>query len=128
MTTLFQIQLGRLVPVPRQPLSQEKMIEEWVAGDPGLLGVEALVIGRQVLTAHGKFIDLLAMDRTGGLIIIELKKDRTARDIVAQVLDYGSWVRTLTTPAVYELAERYLKRQLAPAFQERFGESVPERL
>lgn len=126
MTTLFRVQNGQLVRAERRALSQERMIEDWVAADPSLLGLDAIIIGRQVATDHGKFIDLLALDRSGGLVIIELKKDRTPRDIVAQILDYATWVRTLTTPAVYELAERYLPARLAATFQERFGERIPE--
>jgi hypothetical protein len=81
-----------------------------------------------VPTDHGKFIDLLAMDATGGLIIIELKKDRTPREIVAQVLDYASWVRSLSTLEVYERAEKYLSARLVTAFRERFDQGIPEQL
>ncbi|HEX8669179.1 MAG TPA: hypothetical protein VF727_12500 [Allosphingosinicella sp.] len=128
MTSLFKVQNGRLIRAERGALSEERLIETWVAEDPALLGLDAMIIGRQVATDHGKYIDLLALDRGGGVIIIELKKDRTPRDIVAQVLDYASWVRTLTTPAIYELAERHLGARLAAAFQEHFGERIPERL
>lgn len=128
MTSLYSISDGKLRPAVRRALSNEKLIEDWVEADPSLLGLDAMIIGRQVPTDHGKFIDLLAMDATGGLIIIELKKDRTPREIVAQVLDYASWVRTLTTPEVYERAEKYLGTRLVTAFRERFGEGIPERL
>lgn len=128
MTTLYSISAGKLKPATRRALSNESLIEDWVEADPGLLGLDAMIIGRQVPTDHGKFIDLLALDATGGLIIIELKKDRTPRDIVAQVLDYASWVRTLTTPEVYDRAEKYLGARLVTAFRERFGEGIPERL
>ncbi len=128
MTSLYAIVDGKLRPAIRRALSKESMIEDWVVADPALLGLNALVIGRQVPTDHGKFIDLLMLDATGGLIIVELKKDRTPREIVAQVLDYASWVRTLTTPEIYERAERYLGARLVTAFRERFGEGIPERL
>lgn len=94
MSNLFKVENGKLVKAQTRALSKESLIEEWVANDPGLLGLDAIVIGRQVPTDHGKYLDLLALDRTGGLIIIELKKNKTPRDVVAQVLDYGSWVRT----------------------------------
>jgi hypothetical protein len=90
--------------------------------------LDALIIGRQVPTDHGKFIDLLAMDATGALVIIELKKDRTPREIVAQVLDYASWVRTLTTPEIYERAEKFLNKRLVTAYREHFGEAIPDQL
>lgn len=128
MTSLYAIADGKLRPAVRRALSKESMIEDWVAADPALLGLDALVIGRQVPTDHGKFIDLLAIDTTGALIIIELKKDRTPREIVAQVLDYASWVRTLTTPQIYERAEKYLGTRLVTAFRERFVDAIPERL
>lgn len=128
MTSLYQIQNGKLQPATRRALAKEEMIEGWVAANPALVGIDAMIIGRQVPTGHGKFIDLLAMDASGGLIIIELKKDRTPREIVAQVLDYASWVRTLTTPEIYERAEKHLNARLVTAFRERFGEIIPERL
>ena len=128
MTSLYAISDNQLRPATRRPLSNESLIENWVEADPSLLGLDAIIIGRQVPTDHGKFIDLLAMDASGGLVIVELKKDRTPREIVAQVLDYASWVRTLTTPEVYERAEKYLDKRLATAFREKFGEPIPERL
>lgn len=128
MTALFGIVSGKLQPATRKILNKESLIEDWVEADPSLLGLDALIVGRQVPTDHGKFIDLMAMDATGSLIIIELKKDRTPREIVAQVLDYASWVRTLSTPEIYKWAETYLKTRLATAFREKFGEAIPDQL
>lgn len=54
-----------------------------------------MVVGRQVTTAFGKLIDLLAVDAEGNLTVVELKRDRTPREVVAQVLDYASWVEVL---------------------------------
>lgn len=128
MTTLFRVENGKLVKATSRPLSRESMIEDWVTDDPGLLGLDAIIIGRQVVTDQGKYIDLLALDRSGGLIIIELKKDRTSREIVAQVLDYASWVRTLTTPQIYQLAEQYHEQRLSAIYQDHFDDRIPERL
>jgi len=129
MTTLFKVQDGKLRKAQPKPLSRESLIEDWVAENPALLGLDAIIIGRQVPTAHGKYIDLLALDRSGGVIVIELKKDRTPREIVAQVLDYASWVRTLLTPAIYELAQRHHGGQrLSAVYEAHFGDRIPERL
>lgn len=128
MTSLFHIENGLLVKAKSSALSRESLIEDWVANDPGLLGLDAMIIGRQVPTDQGKYIDLLALDRTGGLVIVELKKDRTPRDIVAQVLDYASWVRPLSTPQIYEIAERFTAKRLTTAYQDNFGERIPEQL
>lgn len=64
------------------------MIEGWIARQPDLLGLDLLMIGRQVNTEFGGRIDLLRIDPDGNLVIIELKRDRTPREIIAQVLDY----------------------------------------
>lgn len=61
-------------------------------------------------------------------VLAKLKRDRTLREIIAQVLDYASWVQSLTAPQIYERAQNYLGRGLASVFSERFGASPPERL
>jgi hypothetical protein len=128
VTNLFSINGVTLIPVTRKPLAAEKQLEEWIAQDPRALGLDILVIGRQVNTPHGGFIDLLGLDRDGNLSVIELKKDKTPRDVVAQALDYGSWVRTLEAREIEDLALDYLKRPVGNSFLEFFGEPLPEAL
>ncbi|WP_020591506.1 endonuclease NucS domain-containing protein [Kiloniella laminariae] len=127
MTRLYQINGATLTPAKRKPLDLETKIEAWVADDLTLIGVDGFVIGRQIATDHGKFIDVLAMDEGGNLVIIELKRDRSPRDIVAQVLDYASWVRRLSTGDVHALALS-LDLSLAKAYREKFGTSLPQTL
>ena len=128
MTRLFSIQQDRLVETRRKPLDVEDKIERWVAEDLSLIGVDGLVIGRQVETDHGKRIDILAIDSDGNLSIIELKRDRSPRDIVAQVLDYASWVCRLTTNDIHKLTLAKAGRPLADLYREKFGKSLPETL
>ena len=45
-------------------------------------GTDLLIIGRQVPTGFGGFIDLLALDAEGRVHVLELKRDRTPRDVV----------------------------------------------
>ena len=128
MTTLYKISDEGLVPVQRKMLANEEMLEGWIAEDPKIVGLEVLVIGRQVVTDHKGRIDILAIDREGDLIIIELKRDRTPREVVAQVLDYASWVAGLTTKRIHEIGMEKLGKQLQTAFNERFDISLPETL
>ena len=76
--------------VPSGKLDDESRLEELVKNDPNLLGQSILIIGQQVRTASGNRLDLLGMDAEGDLHIIELKRDRTPRDVIAQALDYAS--------------------------------------
>src|SRR5687767_4928764 len=107
MTSMWHVRQGRLEPIERIRLDDEQRLEDWLEADPGLLGMDLMIIGRQIVTDHGGRIDLLAIDRSGDMNVIELKRDRTPREIVAQVLDYASWVATLTTKRVHELAIAY---------------------
>jgi hypothetical protein len=55
------------------------------------------------------------------LVILELKRDKTPRDIVAQILDYGSWIEQLDAQEIQEIAEDYLGNQsLEAVFCEKF--------
>ena len=128
MTSLFEIQGTQLVAVPRKKLANEQMLEEWIAKDPRLIGLDILVLARQVITESGGRIDILGIDREGDLAIVELKRDRTPRDIVAQVLDYASWVRGLTTKQVHQIAAENLHGPLGELFKQAFGMDLPDRL
>jgi hypothetical protein len=87
-----------------------------------------MVIGRQVTTPHRGRIDLLALDVTGAVIVLELKRDKTDREVVSQVLDYASWVSELEYADLATIYSRYQKSEqsLEDAFQAYFGVSIPD--
>lgn len=119
--------LSRITPTA---VGLESQLENYIESDPAMLGEGLLIIGRQVLTAHGGFIDLLAVDETGAVHVIELKRDKTPRDVTAQALDYGSWVATLGRAEIIDIFTVYKKGTIAfeEAFAEQFGETPPEEL
>jgi hypothetical protein len=78
-----------------EPLDKEKRFEDILDQDISIVSPNWMIIGRQVFTGYGSCIDLLAIDRDGNLVIIELKKDKTPREVIAQLLDYASWVKEL---------------------------------
>ena len=86
---------SKLTEVNFEPMAVEARLEDIIEANIAIAAPHLMIIGRQVRTAFDKVIDLLAMDIEGNLAIIELKRDKTYRDIVSQVLDYGSWVRAL---------------------------------
>ena len=55
----------RPVPVSFEPMESESRLEDLLAQDIGVADPNLLLIGRQVPTAHGKFIDLLAEGQFG---------------------------------------------------------------
>lgn len=123
---LWTVSDGELVEVHKAKLDYEDRLEDWIEQDPSALGTELLLVGRQVSTEFGGRIDLLGIDREGNLIILELKRDRTPREVIAQVLDYASWVRQLTYTDLEVIASDYLSKSLSIAFGEAFDEAIPE--
>jgi hypothetical protein len=125
---LWSIAGDELRTIHRTVLDYEERLEDWIAKEPLILGMDVLLIGRQVTTEFGGKIDLLGIDRQGNLTIIELKRAKTPREIVAQALDYASWVRRLSAEEIHAIAEGYLDRSLAVAFSERFDQALPENI
>jgi hypothetical protein len=108
-------------------LDLESRLEDWINKDIGLISNDLLLIGRQVLTDYGGSIDLLAIDPEGNLVILELKRDKTPRDIVSQLLDYASWVQDLGHESIEEIANKYFRgKTLEDAFREQFGSDLPD--
>lgn len=89
----------------------EADLEKWITESPEILGDDLLLIGQQkTLTGVGRF-DLLALDSDGRIVVIELKRGISAREAVAQALDYASWLDTSTEEEIREIANAYLKNK-----------------
>jgi hypothetical protein len=119
-----------VVPVPSSSLDNEAKLEDILEEDLSILGLDVLLlVGRQVITALGKRIDLLGMDVNGDLYAVELKRGRTPREVVAQTIDYGYWLRDLETDAVLEVFDKHnTSGSFDGAFRERFDQDPPEDL
>jgi hypothetical protein len=128
MTRLWKVENGQLAEVATASPKSEKDVEDWIEKDPSILGLDLLVIARQFTTDFGGKIDLLGIDQEGDLTLIEMKRDKAPREAVAQTLDYGSWVKGLTTPRIHSIANTHLKRPLSEAFHQRFDQHIPETL
>jgi hypothetical protein len=108
-------------------LRDEKLLENMIEADPSILAAEWLIIGRQVQTAFGGFVDLLAIAPDGSLVVIELKRHKTPREVVAQAIDYASWVETLEADVIAKVYERYSSGgNLEDAFFARFHVALQE--
>lgn len=120
---------GSAAPVAEESLATEDQIESAVESAPELLGLDVLIVGRQVATPSGP-LDLLAIDGDGHLVVVENKRDRTPREVLAQTLDYAAFVSTLLFDDVAVVYESYRHRfgdenaDLAEAYEEHFGESL----
>jgi uncharacterized protein YeaO (DUF488 family) len=128
---IWEIEAGeQLAEFRKAKLDLEERIETWLEQDISIISDDLLVIDRQSVTEFGGVIDLLCLDRSGDAVVVELKRDKTPRDITAQVLDYASWVKDLSNERITELADQFLgdKGPLERAFEQRFGDELPETL
>ena len=104
---------GELVIAQETNLELERHLENWLENSPLALAQDTILwIGRQTSAKDEDgtiFSDLLGVDFQGNLVIAELKKGRTPRDIIAQLLDYAAWADRLTESQIREIAEAYFK-------------------
>lgn len=108
-------------------LSSEKHLEQMIVHSPEMLSEQWMLVGQQVITSHAGIIDLLALTRDGSLILVELKRDRTPREVVAQALDYASWAQKLQPQDIYAIYQKFKPgADLANDFSQKFGVSLEE--
>src|SRR5437763_1296199 len=118
---LWHVNGKELKEVPKTALDDEARLETWVANDPSVLGMDVLLIGRQVSTPSGGRVDLLAIDSEANTVVLELKRDKTPREIVAQTIDYASWVKDLAYDELNQIAVGLRGKSLREMYAEHFG-------
>ncbi len=109
------IENGILIPAEKTSIELERHLECWLENSPWAIAQEPLlIIGRQTLASQEKsetiFPDLLGIDKDGNLVIIELKKGKTPRDVVAQILEYAAWANDLSEENVRDIASNYFAK------------------
>jgi hypothetical protein len=105
----------------------EKDLEDYLEVNLSLLEQNLLVIGRQIKIGIRRRIDLLAIDSTGVIYIIELKLNKASPAIIAQVLDYRHSIKRLNREEIIRvIASGDLGIDLEDAFQRHFGHPLPE--
>lgn len=111
---------------------QETQLETLLENNPEYFFEESsvLIIGRQVTTNLNTFIDLLGIDKMGNTVVIELKRGKTPRETVAQILEYASFVENLDFAQLDEIYQGYSGEDisLAEYHREYFGNREEEQV
>jgi hypothetical protein len=94
-------------------------LEAWIASNPSIVGPDVVIIGRQVSTKSGP-LDLLAVDKDGNLVVIELKRDILPREALAQAIDYASGVADWDVERIGALCLKYTQKSLEDVLSESF--------
>lgn len=113
-----------MVEAPRLALQTESQLEEWLSNSPWAVANEdLLIIGRQTrasIANNARVPDLLALDSDGRIVVVELKKGRAPREVVAQILEYAAWAATLSHSSIVEIGSSFLSQDLSAKFVEYF--------
>jgi Endonuclease NucS len=89
---------GRLTP---GAIELEKTLEGWIAADPELIEAGLAVIGQQV-HVEGGYLDLLCVDLQGRAAVVEIKRGKLIRDVIAQAIDYASSIAAMSAEELRE--------------------------
>ncbi len=102
---------AELVEASKVELDFEKHLEGWLEKSPWAITGEPIIwIGRQPKSPVEDttiFPDLVGIDKDGNFVIVELKKGRAPRDVVAQLMEYAAWANDLSDEDIIELADQY---------------------
>ena len=108
---------GILEKVRTDSIDFEKDLENWLENSPNVLLDEdegsVIWIGRQVTAAvggSGFYPDLVGIDASGDLVMVELKKGKTPREVIAQIMEYAVWGSSLTEEELNQMAQAYYRR------------------
>ncbi len=90
-------------------LQERQDIQEWVVANPGILGDDLLIIAKEFsdFDRTRERLDLLAIDRDGKLVIIELKRDHSGADAHWQAIKYASYLRHATYEDILRMLATY---------------------
>ena len=133
---IFRLEGDKLIIAQETNLELEKHLEIWLENSPMALIQDELVlwIDRQPSAQDEEgtiFPDLLGLDSEGNLVIVEFKRGKTPRSVVAQLIEYAAWANELSSEQIHETAEAYFEtrdefrgRTFPDAFREAFD--IPE--
>jgi len=96
-------------------------LQRWIRSHPAILGEDLALIGEQIPTKTG-LVDFLAIDRAGNLVVVELKRDRLPREVLAQALDYASDIAGWDADKVSEVCVKYAGQTVQDLLNESFGD------
>ncbi len=94
-----------------QGVKERQNLQQWIKKNISILGEDLLVIAEEFSQwDSSKRLDLLAVDRIGNLVIIELKRDENGAYAELQALRYAAMVSTMRFSQAVEAFADYLQR------------------
>ena len=98
---------------------ERQHIQEWVRTNPDILGEDLLIVSIEFdrFSNSDDRLDILALDRSGNLVIIELKRNSAARYADLQAIRYAAMVSSMAVelfmPYYISCRKRYYDETLS---------------
>jgi len=84
-------------------------IQEWIEKTPSILGQELLVVAKELPLRSGIRLDLLAVNNQADLVVIELKRGESDRDVEWQAIKYASYCSNFLPDEIFTYYAQYLE-------------------
>ena len=113
---IFRLEDDKLITAQETDVELEQHIEIWIENSPWAVIQDELVlwIDRQTSAQDEEgtiFPDLLGVDSDGNLVIVEFKRGKTPRSVVAQLLEYAAWANEFPPEQIHEIADAYFEKR-----------------
>lgn len=102
-------------------LKERTHLQEWVLAHPQILGSDAKIVAFELSrwqAATGQLpadrLDILALDRTGRLIVAELKRDKAPDTVTMQAINYAAMVSRFSLDSLADEYARHLGGEISP--------------
>lgn len=97
----------------KQRIMERSVMEKWVEKDPSILGEELLVITTEFagFDKTAERLDVLALDTSGNLVVVELKRDDSGKNVDLQALKYAAYCSVLTLSEIAHIYAEYQSRK-----------------
>ncbi len=107
---------SKLILAKATNLEFESDLEDWLENSPWALVQDELIlwVDRQPKAKEEEstiFPDLLGVDAEGNLVIVEFKRGKTPRKVVAQLLEYAAWAKKLSEEDIQEISGKYFEKR-----------------
>ena len=109
------------------PFQYEAELQQWLAGNPDTLESGLWLVGYEFPLGENR-VDLLGVDQSGRLVVIEVKRANATREAVGQVLDYVSALELMEPAEIAEsINQADARPELAPVanfereYKDRYG-------
>jgi hypothetical protein len=101
-------------------VKERQDLEEWIKDNPDILGEKLLIVTSEYdhFENSDKRLDLLALDRQGKLVVIELKLDVAGTLADLQAIRYAAFCSTMLFDQVVSLRAKFAKISNEEARQE----------